>query len=205
MHLKITSFTVTPLAAAGRTKGWKSPGAERSFHSTQLIFVFGKWANFHKRLGGQCIKQACMPTDNATKQKAAFDCLSVGALYVTVEGLQWPMVPRTKQGRTEMLLNHQRWHPEPVWSMFLWEKDSLCLKASVRNLGRCSSTSEARQKSTSFGLPLYCFSVKGEDFDVAARRSGRSKCWDKQADSWEDCTRKHHRRHKTEGGRLEPR
>lgn len=63
-----------------------------------------------------------MPSDNATKQKAVLDCLSVGALYVTVEGLQWPTVPGTKQGRIEMLLNHLCWHLEPVWSSFYEKK-----------------------------------------------------------------------------------
>lgn len=95
MHLKITSFTVTPWALVGRTKGWKSPGTKRSFHSTQLIIVFGKWANFHKRFGEQCIKQACMQSDKAGKQKTVPGRLSVAALYLTVNGLLIPGAPRT--------------------------------------------------------------------------------------------------------------
>lgn len=49
-----------------------------------------------------------------------------------------------------------------------------------------------------FGRPLSCsfFSSaeeEEEDFDGGARRSGRSKCWDKQTNSWGDYARKHHK------------
>lgn len=50
-----------------------------------------------------------------------------------------------------------------------------------------------------FGRPLSCFFFSSaeeeeeEDFDGGARRSERSKCWDKQTNSWGDYARKHHK------------